>query len=441
MVWRWGPDLYGEWVLISALVATGMLSPDLGFAHAAGNHIPRLAVEGNEPEAARLFRTTLVYLPVLAGCFAVAVVALAAMTGPEVVGAKHFGRGEFVAIVALLAASLVIAQQYFMLSPVYKIAGRNARLSLILSMGLALEFIGGMIIIGTGAQPLHFASWLLVFRAILLFVLWIDARRLDIRIFAAARTPGPRSAIALLAPMGSAAAGQALTPVVNGFQTHGLTLVAGLCLSPAVAGNLQALRTLANSVKSVVTTINVPVAQELPVLIGRKQTRRIQKLSIVAIHVGLVAALCIIVPLLLFGDKIMTVWLGAQMTYHPALAAFVFISVLAFPFHSAASVLLLAANRIQAAIIAIALLTAIAVGIATLTATRTGTPVIGLLLVVLEFGNAAITIYWVNRYFFRPNGIGAKLLQLNETWAVITSTAAGMMRGVTNLRRRSDGDA
>ena len=418
--------LAGAQFVIAAGVAMVMMAPDFGFSSAAGNHVARLAAQARPDEARDLFRAMLLWLPLLCAATAVACILLAVAIGPRSLGIAAIDPAEFIVVVSLLAAATAQVHVAFLFSPVYRIAGRNARQSIVYSAAATVEILGGAAVIVLGGRPVHVAIYQLLARCAMLAWFWIDARAIGPDLFArqdTRRLPSLRP----FSGLSAAAAGQVSAPVAGALQTHGLVLAAGLVLSPAIAGQFLLLRTLANAVKNLVTLVSIPVGQELPVLLGRGQIETVRNLVAVTIQIGFAVALPAVVVLIFGGQAIVALWLGGHAAYDAGLATFVFLSVLAFPAHSACSALLLAANRMQTTMAPILIVSASALLAVVVLAPVYGVAAVGLLLLCMEFANAAVTVRKAGGQFFAPAGV----------WATVGSwrlAAQALKRGGAEFR-------
>jgi O-antigen/teichoic acid export membrane protein len=336
----WGVDVYGEWLILSAVPLYLALS-DLSFSAVAGNSMTMLVAAGKREEAAALGRQVWSLVTVLTGATVLGAIAIAIVFG------EVFGRGAAIPgseariVLVALFAQVAVANQFAMLEAGYRAGGRYP-LGVALRQGTRLLEFGalvGAVLVGggPGAAACSFLigstvgfgfSWLVLHRA----VPWLSFR-----------PSRPRAATirGLLAP------GLAFLtfPLSNALSVQGLTIVVGGLLGPAAVVVFSTTRTLTRVVTQIMSSINLAIWPELSRSIGSRQLEQARIILRRAVQLSLLASLSATLTLIIVGPAIIRAWTHGLVDPPLPLLGVLLLVVVANSFWFTLTTSLVATNR------------------------------------------------------------------------------------------------
>ena len=177
MIRTWGLHEYGEWLILTAIPTYMMLSPDFGLAGAVVNQMAISTAKGNRREAICLYRTSWIFLTMMALLFAFA----GALVG-YFVNWNHVGVSEIApqatAIIALACIQIFLGQQGFLIGGIYRSARQNPRGGFLGSVGGVFYLATAITTLALKGSPVTYIAASVSARALFLLVLLIDSRRI-----------------------------------------------------------------------------------------------------------------------------------------------------------------------------------------------------------------------------------------------------------------------
>gem|GEM_PF-4189274 len=347
MVRAWGTEVYGEWLILTAVPASIMLAPDFGLVGAVVNRIAFLSAQGRDQEGVRLYRSSWVVLTALAGCYVLLGSIVAFWINWSVLGVSTITQTSAAAIIGWSCLQIFLGHQAGLVASVYRTVRRNPRAGLINSLGVAATIGAGVATVLSGGGPVLCAIAFTVARAVLLLVLLIDARRIQPAYVFSFEGVSWK----ILRPHLTPGLGHAGLPLARLVQNQGSLVILGALLGPTAVATFQAMRVLSNAIKNILTLIGGSVRIELSALLGEGRPDLVQRLLVRNCQLGAIASLGAIALVLVAGDKIHHWWLGGHVEYVPMLMNLLLFSLLPFVFGEPFSLFLLAGNRIHRAVL------------------------------------------------------------------------------------------
>jgi O-antigen/teichoic acid export membrane protein len=360
LVNTWGLDLYGEWLLISALPTYLMLAPDLGAANAALNRIGFAAGSGDFSQANKTFQSSYLLLLVCSlGFCLLGLLAATLVPVKKLLNLSLMDRSEITLILIFLLLSISVQQIHFITSAYYRASARNARFGLWLSMrSLAQVALLGIVLIFS-LSPVTYAACGLAIFLIFLVLVTIDGARLRSGLqlgYTHASTAEMRS---LVKP----GLGFAAYPLLHSLQNQGILIIVGGILGPAAAASFGAMRTLANTSRSLfglfVASINVEAARA----IGEKKAVELKsilgKMHMISFAMFLMGA----IVTFSIAEPIYRKWAGPDAIWSAPLVLAILFSILGLGLASAHEITISAKNLLHHVALPLLLLLGIYLGI------------------------------------------------------------------------------
>lgn len=386
MVRAWGMNVYGEWLILTAIPAYVMLAPDFGLAGAVVNRMAFLTASGEEQEAVRLYRSSWVVLICAALGFVGIGWGIAWLVDWRMFGVKALSHTRAAGLIGWSCVQIFILQQGFLLSGIYRSAGANPRWGMMSSLGSAMTLAAGATALGFGGAPQAYLSAQLMAQVCWLFIVFRDSRRIM-----------PHFTLSLdgvslhrVKPYILPGLGHAGMPLVNALQNQGVLLVLGTILGSTAVGAFQTLRIVVNGMKSVVGQLSNAIAVEVPALLGQRNEGLIMRIMIRNSQVGLAIVLAGIAVVTLAGERLYRIWVGPTAAYEPRLMTFLLLSLIPYVIGASFSVLLLASNQIHLAIVPLVVTAGVSITLVGVCAKVYGLIGTGLAILGWEIGLALI---------------------------------------------------
>ncbi len=364
----WGQQLYGEWLMLSAIAAQ-MVLVDMGVTTYVLNRLNQDYATGELERFTRTLHSALHWC--LRLCVAaIALVGFAAYALPV----EHWFQLEIVghgtaATVAILLAVQVAAQvPYGLVTGLYRTVGEyatgmtvyNAQRVLLIALTALVVVAGGSLVQVALAQIVPLAACLAWALA--------DLRRRhpEISLGTARREPG--LARSFLGP-------SSLFFLIRGSQAasiQGTTLIAGALFGPAAVTVFVTLRTLCNLVRQVASSFANALWPELTALEARGDLETLRRVHALAVKVITATCIAAAVTLRYTGEVVVELWTGGELAYASGLMdALLLMLVLQAPW-TTSSVFLVATNRHRPVAICYAITSVLGLGLGFLLARSMG---------------------------------------------------------------------
>lgn len=304
----WGKDLYGEWVILSA-VPTYLTMSDLSFGTTAGSEMTMLVAQGKRIEALRVLQSA--WLLVTGVSLAILVIALTAI---HFIPLSHWLKlyilsdREALGILAVLLIGVALSQQGGLIDGMFKCSGAYAQGIFLLNLIRLIEFVCGVGVLLFKGDPWIFAMTQVVPRAACYMVCFAILRK---------RAPW-------LHLGWSYADKSVLKPLVmpaltfNGFNLgyalsiQGLVLMVGAHGTPADAAVFSNMRTLSRVVLQGASAIANSLWVELSSTIAQSNFALARKMHRRSSQVSLWLVLPSLVAMYFVGKPVFMLWTGEK---------------------------------------------------------------------------------------------------------------------------------
>jgi O-antigen/teichoic acid export membrane protein len=266
----WGIELYGEWLILSAMPAYLAMS-DVGFGNAAQNEMTMAAGRGERDAVLEAFQSVWILVAAVSVVVIIAVVGAASLLPlADWFDFKVLNARAATLIILLLSLQVLVSLQTGIVYSGFHYKGSYGLGQFIMANVRLLEFVLLIVAVVTGGGPIIAAAALLAGRAIGTVVMrailwrvspeivfgWHHARRKTIRRLA------------------SPAIGFAAFPLGDALSLQGMLILVGVVLGPSSVVVFATLRTLTRFGLQFANAINRIVQAEISATYGdRKSTR------------------------------------------------------------------------------------------------------------------------------------------------------------------------
>ena len=343
MLRTWGPELYGEWLILSA-APTYLLLSDLGFGNVAGSDMTMRVNAGDRAGALETFQSTqaLVALTslIIATLLAIVVIFLPVH---RMLHLSALSPVETRNTLALLSLNSLIVLQWSTIMAGYRATQRYAVGMLYTNLIRIVEGASIWVVLFSHLRPTAVAAIMLGISAAgtaglmlqhwrqcpwlsfgFVHARWIRIRRLS------------RPAFAYMA-----------IPAGNALTTQGMTMMVGIVLGPAAVAIFNPMRTLSRVVLQLSNAVQNSVWPELSAAFGRQDWQLARNLHRAACQFALVCAILVSAVLALAGPRVFAVWTHGQLVLDRPAFYLLLLAALAYVAWNASSAVPLAANRHQ----------------------------------------------------------------------------------------------
>ncbi len=345
MIRSWGAHLYGEWIILTAIPAYLMLSPDFGLGGAAVNQMALATAKGDRAEAVRLYRSSWAVLTILGIVFVLAGSAVGAWVRWTPFGITELSNRS-AEIIGLSCLQIFVLQLQNLLGGIYRSARRNPRCGLLWSLGSTLTLVSAIASLLLNADPTRYLIAVTASRIATVCIMLIDAQRIMPDFTLGLRGISFRAIRPYIVP----GFGHAGLPLVNALQNEGMVLVLGALVGPLGVTIYQTTRTVVNGAKSLISIIATAIYVEIPTLVGEGRLNSVRSLLAMTIQTGFLAALSWLLLMAFGGRAIFHLWLHDRVPYSESLFLLMLTSILPFAFSYPFNIFLQATNTVHRAI-------------------------------------------------------------------------------------------
>lgn len=302
----WGIDLYGEWVILSA-IPTYLTMSDLSFGTTAGSEMTMLVAQGKRIEALRVLQSA--WILVTGVSLAILVVMLIAVRFVPLAHWLHLmilSDREAMGILTVLLIGVALSQQGGLLDAVFKCSGSYAQGIFLLNVIRLIEFFCGIGVLVFKGDPWIYAMTQVVPRGICYMLCWGILRK---------KAPWLHlgwsyADKSVLKPLVTPALTFNAFNLGYAFSIQGLVLLVGARSTPADAAIFGNLRTLARVVLQGASAIANSMWVELSTAVSQGNYPLAQKLHRRASQISLWLVIPSLVGVYFVGKPIFRIWTG-----------------------------------------------------------------------------------------------------------------------------------
>ena len=260
----WGTQLYGEWLMLSAIPAYLSIG-DGGFAMAACREMTIRGGAGDKNDAQAIFQSTwllLIAVSIAAGFLAFGFVQAAPLK--DWLGFSVMKGLEIKFVLLLLIAHVLVGFQGGLLNGGFWVTGCYPIGMYLMAGTQLLEFLGLAAAVALGGGPVQAAFGYLAGRLLGTALMWLGQRQASPWL----RYGFSHASFAELRRLTAPAFASLAFPLGNALNIQGMRLVVGLALGPSAVAVFVPLRTLSRIVMQPGSIINRLIEPELALAFG-----------------------------------------------------------------------------------------------------------------------------------------------------------------------------
>ncbi len=337
----WGPKLYGEWLVLSAIpVYLGLT--DFGFGSVAANEMTMQITRGERTAALEVFQSTWVLTTGVSVAIGLCVaLGLWALPIEKWLHVSVLSRGEATAILWALCAYVLLDLQWTIIAAGFRSDGNYALGTLLGNIVVFGTNASSIIAVAFHASPLIVAIVLVAARLLGNLVCQVVLRRKSPWLRHGYRHSRFVTIRKLFRP---AIAYMGLT-VSSSFSFQGMTLVVGAVLGPIAVVMFSTVRTLTRVAYQMVDMITNSIWAELSVAFGTGDRLLARNLHRSACQAALGLSTVAILLLVLFGNAVYGRWTHYKVAMDHHLFYLLLVEVLANSLWFTSSIVSIACNR------------------------------------------------------------------------------------------------
>lgn len=308
----WGPQLYGEWLMLTAIPAYLSIG-DGGFAAAACREMAIRGGAGDKSGVRTVFQSTWLLLLIVSISVGIIGVGFVIVTPIEAwLGFTSMNDMEIKFVFLLLIAHVLIVFQAELLNGGFWVTGRYPSGMYLIAFTLFIEFAGLSIAVALGGGPVQAAAGYLTGRLLGTGLLWLGQRRASPWL----RLGVVHASLKEIKRLTFPAFASLAFPLGNAFNIQGIRLILGLTLGPTAVAIFVPIRTLSRIVMQPGAIINRLIQPELAFAYGAKDDSLFQSIFARSCQLSLWGCLgfCFIIgPSAIW---IFPTWTGGMISMH-----------------------------------------------------------------------------------------------------------------------------
>ncbi len=341
MLHLWGQELFGEWLMLSA-IPTYLLLSDLGFGNVAGSAMTMRVHAGDREGAATIFQSTFAVVSstslLLAGISACLIYLLPLNT---IFHLHAMGPSEAKMTLLLLSLNSLLLLQWSVLMAAYRAAERYALGMLYVNLLRILEGLGVFYVLFTHRRPAALAAYMLCVTVAGTVLIALQQRRFAPWLPLGWKRARLQQVRELLRPaiafMGF--------PVCAAISTQGMTLVVGFVLGPAAVAIFNPMRTLARIPLQITDAIKNSIWPELSAAFGRDDIELARRLHRGAVQAALLISVVVVAMLWPTGRAIFQFWTHGRVALEVGAFHILLVAVFANSVWNTSSSVAVSVNR------------------------------------------------------------------------------------------------
>lgn len=339
----WGLELYGEWLILSAIPAYLSLS-DIGFSSVAANDMTMRVARGDQSGTLEVFQSIWVFIcgvsllvGLILGCLIIA------FPINDLFSISHISVAQTKQVLLLLMLYVLVGLQGGVLSAGFRSVGRYAFGTVMNHHIRLVEWLFSIVALCLGGSVVDVALITLIVRLIGLVVLWVTYSTQIPWLSLGYHAATLRKIRELLKP----ALAFMSFPLGMAISLQGMVLVIGAISGSAAVVIFSAYRTLTRLLVQVITMLNQSVWPEISVAYGAGKIELVAKLHRQCSSITFWISLAAIAALGLFGDWFIGLWTRHSFEANHLLLFFLLVTTFLNVLWQASWVVLMATNKHQ----------------------------------------------------------------------------------------------
>lgn len=339
----WGVQLYGEWLILTAIPAYFALS-DVGFASVAANEMTMLVARGDRDKAIEVFQSTWVFI-----CIASAAIYILAVSAIYFLPITHMLKisllppSQVTLILMILVFHIMLGLQGGLFDAGYRCDGNYAIGVFWLNLLRLSESMAMIAVVTLDGTPLYCVLAFLGVRAIgysmMRLILykkspWIKFGVTHVKIATVKKLSSP--AIAFMA-----------YPLGNMLNIQGMVIAVSTILGPTYVVAFSTARTLSRLAFQAIDKIKNTIWPEISAAFGAHDIALARTLHRQFFQLSSWLAVTLVVFLLIFGQKIYIFWTHGKVSFDYVFFALLLLGIVVNTFWYMSSVIQTATNQHQ----------------------------------------------------------------------------------------------
>lgn len=270
----WGLQLYGEWLILSAIPAYLALS-DIGFGSVAANDMTMRVVRNDREGALRVYQSIWVFvssISLITGILFLIGIYIAPVV--EVFSIKQISDSKIRYLLIVLVLYVLVGLQGNVLNAAFRSVGQYAYGTALGNTVRLAEWVLSMVALMIGGGVLIIASVTLITRTLGFLLMWLEVKKKIPWLVIGTKNASLRQIKELLRP----AIAFMIFPLGLAFSLQGMVLIVGMSLGAAAVVAFSAYRTLSRLLVQVVTMLNHSVWPEISAAYGANQLDLVSQL-------------------------------------------------------------------------------------------------------------------------------------------------------------------
>jgi O-antigen/teichoic acid export membrane protein len=336
----WGPRLYGEWLILSA-IPTYIAFSDVGFGNVAANDMTMRVASGDRDGALVTFQSTWIFITMTS-----LLVVVCFMSGAWMMPLGRWLNLSLITpqnarvILTILCIYALLCLQADLTTAGFRCEGNYALGMLIKNMLRLVETLGVTIIVAAHAKPIQAAATYLILRAIGTPVMaWLMMRKtvwLRYGLGHATRQRTKSLAVPAVAFMAF--------PAGSALSLQGMVIVIAALLGPVAVAVFSTMRTLTRFGFQIMEALKNSVWPELSLAYGVQNWALARKLHRVACQASLWSSIGSAIFLYFAGGKIIELWTHGRIVMDVTAFHWLLLVIVANSFWYTSSVVTVASN-------------------------------------------------------------------------------------------------
>jgi len=343
LLFFWGVDLYGEWLVLSAIPVYLSMS-DLGFGAGAANEMTMLVAKGNRKSALETFQSVSVLVSIVSATLAMILVLVNEYLPWETwFQFSILGRSDIVQVILLLGCYVLVGLQLSLLEAGFRCDGNYAKGTFFLALLRLFEYLVMFVAVFLGGGVVAAALSFLIIRVIGIIGLMLMLRRLSPWI-----TYGYSHArVNTIKQLTSPAISFMAFPLGNALSMQGMIMAIGAVLGPSSVVVFSIIRTVSRIALQGMGLINSSVWPELSMAFGKGDFELVRRLHRLSCQLSFWLSNILIIILLICGDVLIRIWTRGKVEIDYELFVLMMAVIFANSFWYTSSVVHVAVNRHQ----------------------------------------------------------------------------------------------
>ena len=355
----WGQDLYGEWLIISAIPAYLALS-DIGFGSVAANDMTIKFAKGDQKGALEVFQSTSVLIGLLSFClFFFLVIVIYSFPFHDWLNLNVISLMEAQIVLVILAIQSFISLQLGLVHAGFRCIGAYAEGSIYLNLIRLFTFIGFILGIILEKSLINVVAISLLVQLSCTFIMvYLLFRKISWIRYGLSHVH-----VATLADLIKPAFAFMAIPLGHAINIQGMVLLIGTTLGASALVAFTLIRTLSRLVLQMTSIVNQSVWPEISKCFGESDFNTIQKIHRNAIKANLAISILASFFLVIFGDIIIELWSVNEVEFNLNLLLGLLLVLIVESLWNTSSVVLMAINKHQTMALLYVFLSILSIGL------------------------------------------------------------------------------